>query len=76
MTATAVVNGDLIFQMLKWIAMMRKRKCKMMAFGAPFEADAQLVQLEQQGLVDCILTGDGDVILLGGQNVQFGYNTR
>ena len=41
--------------------MMRKRQSKMMVFGAPFEADAQLVKLEQQGLVDCILTGDGDV---------------
>ena len=76
MVATAVANGDLIVQMLKWIALMRKRKCRMMAFGAPFEADAQLVQLEDQELVDAIITGDGDIILLGGNNVQFGFNTR
>ena len=70
------MNGDLIVHMLKWITLMRKRKCRMVAFGAPFEADAQLVQLEDQKLVDAILTGDGDIILLGGNNVQFGYNTR
>ena len=72
MLGTAVVNGDVIYQFLKWVENMRKRKFRMMVFGAPFEADAQLVQLEEQGLIDAILSSDGDIVLLGGHNVQFG----
>ena len=34
------------------------------------------MQLENQSLIDVILSQDGDVVLLGGQRVQHGYNTR
>ena len=37
---------------------MRKLDKKVFLFGTPFEADAQLVQLEQQGVVDAIITDD------------------
>ena len=54
---------------------MRQRGFKMMVFGAPCEADAQLNQLEKQGLMDVIVTEDMDNVLLGARLVQFGYNT-
>ena len=44
----------------------------MTVLGAPFEADAQLVKLQFQGLIDCILSQDGDIMLLGGTMIQFG----
>lgn len=74
-TGTATVNGDLIFQMLQWISYMRGKEQSMMALGAPYEADAQLVQLEKQGLVDAILSEDGDLLFLNAKKIQFGYNT-
>ena len=43
-----------------------------MLLGTPFEADAQLVQLQNQGLIDVITTQDGDHVLLGSNRVQFG----
>ena len=55
---------------------MRERGFQMMVFGAPYEADAQLNQLEKQGLIDVIVTEDMDNVLLGARLVQFGYNTR
>ena len=73
---TARVNGDLVWQFLKWVKSMRQRGCAMMVFGAPYEADAQLVQLEKQGLVNVIVTEDIDTVLLGGRMVQFGFNKR
>ena len=44
----------------------------MTVLGAPFEADAQLVKLQFQDLIDCILSQDGDIMLLGGTLIQFG----
>ena len=55
---------------------MRQRGFEMMVFGAPYEADAQLNQLERQGLIDVVVTSDIDNVLLGARVVQFGYNTR
>ena len=72
MEATTKVNGDLIFQLISWVEMMRSKGNRMMVLGAPFEADTQLVQLQHQKLVDVILTQDGDCILLGATLVQFG----
>jgi len=51
---------------------MRSLGKKMMVLGAPFEADAQLVKLQKQSLIDCILTQDGDTMLLGATLIQFG----
>jgi 5'-3' exonuclease len=47
---------------------------------APSEAELQLVKLEQQGLIDGILSEeDGDVLCLGGQimasRVKFDYKS-
>ena len=49
---------------------------RVMILGAPFEADAQLVQLQKQGLIDVIMTEDADPTLLGASLVQFGYKKR
>lgn len=38
---------------------------------APYEADAQMCFLEQQGLVDGIITEDSDLIVFGCQTVLF-----
>lgn len=69
---TATINGDLMFQLTAWVQEMRKRGNKIMLLGAPFEADAQLVQLQNQGLIDVILSQDGDMIMHGSDAVQFG----
>ena len=71
-TATASIDGDLVFQFVSWVGRMRSLGKKMMVLGAPFEADAQLVKLQKQSLIDCILTQDGDTMLLGATLIQFG----
>ena len=71
-TATATIDGDLVFQLTSWVRSMRTKGKKMMVLGAPFEADAQLVKLQMQNLIDCILTQDGDLMLQGGTLIQFG----
>lgn len=38
---------------------------------APFEADAQLTYLFKQGLVDCVLTNDSDLIIYGVTRIIF-----
>ena len=60
---TATVNGDLVFQLYSWVQEMRKRGHKMMLMSAPYEADAQLVALQNQGLIDMILSQDGDIVM-------------
>ena len=52
------VDTDVIFWVKEWVC-VRKLGRKIFFFGAPFEADAQLVQLERQGVVDAIITDDG-----------------
>jgi hypothetical protein len=69
---TATINGDMMFQLTAWVQEMRKRGNKIMLMAAPFEADAQLVQLQNQGLIDVILSQDGDMIMHGSNAVQFG----
>jgi len=38
---------------------------------APFEADAQLAYLYKQGLIDCVLTNDSDLIIYGVEHIMF-----
>lgn len=38
---------------------------------APFEADAQLTYLYKQGLIDCVLTNDSDLIIYGVEHIMF-----
>ena len=52
------IDGDILFWVKQWV-ITRKLQQKVLHCGAPFEADAQLVQLERQGIVDGIVTDDG-----------------
>lgn len=54
LTATAAVNGDLMYQVIRWVSAMRKRGNRMMILGAPFEADAQLVQVSGRVLSESL----------------------
>jgi 5'-3' exonuclease len=47
---------------------------KVSAVCAPFEAEWQLVFLEKRGVIDGIMTEDGDAIALGGKNVLVDTN--
>jgi 5'-3' exonuclease len=38
-------------------------------FCAPFEADWQLVAAQQAGIIDNIITDDGDLFVIGGDNI-------
>ena len=38
---------------------------------APFEADAQLTYLYKQGLIDCVLTNDSDLVIYGVEKIIF-----
>ena len=42
---TAIINGDLVFQLVSWVQEEREKGRRVMLLGAPFEADAQLVQV-------------------------------
>ncbi len=41
---------------------------------APGQADAQLVSLQTNKIVDCILTNDSDIVFLGGNNVIIDFH--
>jgi 5'-3' exonuclease len=51
---------------------------KMEYFSAPYEADGQLIKLEKDGIIDGIITMDGDVIHLRAKKVFFDvdYNKK
>lgn len=69
------VDGDILFWLKQWIS-ERKYEKKVYLLAAPFEADAQMVQLEQQGIVDGIITDDVDMWFLGATNILKGFTTR
>ena len=69
------IDADILYWVKQWIK-ERKYENKVLTFGAPFEADAQMVQLESQGIVDGILTDDIDAWFLGGSNIFKGFTTR
>lgn len=41
---------------------------------APYEADPQLVYLEREGYIDCIITEDSDLIVYGAKKILFKLN--
>ena len=53
------IDADVLYWVKKWVT-VRKLKDKVFFFGAPYETDAQLVQLEREGIVDGIITDDGE----------------
>ena len=76
MSKLARVNGHLIRAFCDWVRskLPASRYC---LFGAPFEADAQLVYFERIGLTDGTLSCDSDIFFYeGSQNVFSGFNTR
>ena len=56
------VDADILFWTKEWVK-ARNLQDKVLLCGAPFEADAQLVQLERQGIVDGIITDDCAFVL-------------
>lgn len=51
------IDSDVLYWVKKWFTERHAGECFL--FGAPFETDAQLVMLERLGIVDGILTCDG-----------------
>lgn len=43
---------------------------------APYEAEWQLVQAEKEGVIDAVMTTDGDAIILGAKVVVFDVNFK
>ena len=52
------VDADVLFWTRQWVT-ARNLNDKVLFVGAPYEADAQLVQLERDGIIDVIISGDG-----------------
>ena len=61
------VDADMLFWVTKWV----EKKENIFMFGAPYEADAQLVQLERQGVIDAIITNDGTFACLLVQSLAY-----
>lgn len=58
-----------------WLEQRPDLRNNIKLFGAPFEAEAQCVQLEKHGLVDETISRDSDIIFHGGVQFYSGYNT-
>ncbi|KAE9407894.1 PIN domain-like protein [Gymnopus androsaceus JB14] len=63
------VTPQMAFQLIK---ALRAESVKYVV--APYEADAQLTYLEQQGIVSAILTEDSDLLVFGCQNVLLKFD--
>ena len=62
--STCTVTAELVLCVKEW-AKQEHLMDMITFFGAPFEADAQMVHLEQVGLVDYIISEDSDLFFLG-----------
>lgn len=69
-------NGTIVHCVKRWLLERDDLRDKIKLFGAPFEADAQCVSLEKQGVVDAILSNDSDMVFHGAQLMYSGYNNR
>jgi len=58
------IDGDVLYWVKQWVS-ARQLNGKVFFFGVPYETDAQLVQLERQGIVDGIITDDGEWVRTG-----------
>ena len=76
MQKLARVNGHLLLAFCDWVR-VKLPPHMFCLFGAPFEADAQLVYLERAGFTHGTLTNDSDIYFLeGSRNMYSGFNTR
>lgn len=64
------VDSDVLAHVLAWRD-AHSNKEDILIIGAPFEADQQCVSLEMQGLVDGIITRDGDLYVYGAKVLFF-----
>jgi len=62
-------NEDIYGQVIKYM-----KEKGMVVFGAYGEAEAQLVEFQNAGLIDTIITTDADLIALGSKHVMFDFN--
>ena len=53
------IDADVLYWVKRWVT-ARKLNNRVLFFGAPFETDAQLVHLQHEGIVDEIITDDGE----------------
>ena len=76
MVKLARVDGNLIKAFCDWVRSKLSRS-RYSLFGAPFEADAQLVYFERIGLTDGTLSNDTDIYFYEeSSNIYSGFNTR
>lgn len=72
----ARVNGHVIRAFCDW-ARDTLDDDKYVLFGAPFEADAQLIYIEREGFTNGSLSEDSDLFFIeGSKNIYSGFNTR
>ena len=72
----ARVNGHLVKAFCDW-ARDKLSPLSFCLFGAPFEADAQLVFLEAHGFTNGTLSIDSDIFFYeGSENIYSGFSTR
>ncbi|KAL9933312.1 hypothetical protein V8E36_008030 [Tilletia maclaganii] len=60
------ITPEIAYQLIKAL-----RRLKVSYIVAPYEADAQLAYLEQEGIIDGIITEDSDLLVFGCQRVLF-----
>ena len=72
--STCTVTAQLVLCVKGW-AKQEHLVDRITFFGAPFEADAQMVALEQMGFVDYIISEDSDLFFYGAKTQFTGFKT-